>query len=58
MIDHSFGLQESLFSCLSLAMLSEAAKETEQNHLIIYQSAQYAQKKSLCLITRKLYLRT
>ena len=36
----------------------QAAKETEQNHLIIYQSAQYAQKKSLCLITRKLYLRT
>ncbi|HCD1725626.1 TPA: hypothetical protein OR593_004384, partial [Escherichia coli] len=58
MIDHSFGPTGEFIFPVSLAMLSEAAKETEQNHLIIYQSAQYAQKKSLCLITRKLYLRT
>ncbi|EHS3274900.1 hypothetical protein R0378_000541 [Escherichia coli] len=57
-IDHSFGPTGEFIFPVSLAMLSEAAKETEQNHLIIYQSAQYAQKKSLCLITRKLYLRT
>lgn len=58
MINHSFGPTGEFIFPVSLAMLSEAAKETEQNHLIIYQSAQYAQKKSLCLITRKLYLRT
>ncbi|EGP3650166.1 hypothetical protein IZU42_000604, partial [Escherichia coli] len=58
MIDHSFGPTGEFIFPVSLAMLSEAAKETEQNQLIIYQSAQYAQKKSLCLITRKLYLRT
>ncbi|MEB5958552.1 hypothetical protein MXE97_28620, partial [Escherichia coli] len=58
MIDHSFGPTGEFIFPVSLAMLSEAAKETEQNHLIIYQSAQYAQKKSLCLITRKLYSRT
>ena len=39
MIDHSFGPTGEFIFPVSLAMLSEAAKETEQNHLIIDQSA-------------------
>lgn len=52
-IDYSFGPAGGLIFPLSLAMLSEAARKTGKDQLIIYQTPQ--QTGTLCLISQELY---
>lgn len=52
-IDYSFGPAGELAFPVSLAMLSEAARKTGKNQLIVYRSAQNTE--ALCVISSELY---